>query len=489
MQILDLQPQKVFSFFSQIASIPRGSGNMDGIAAFCLAFAKERGLDSFRDAYGNVMIFKNGTPGYEQSDPVILQGHLDMVCEKAEDCSLDMESEGVRLMTDGKYLWADGTTLGADNGIAIAYILAVLDADDIPHPPLEALFTADEEIGLRGARELNASLLRGKMLINLDSEEEGVLTAGCAGGVRTSGTLPVSFEPVPEEATCYRITVSGLLGGHSGTDIQKPRKNAILVLAALLDELREAFCLGICDFSAGGRLNVIPQSASAVVSVLPKDADEFHRIVSEYRTELKRICLSIEPSTSVVAETVPKREQALLPEDADRMLFLLLQSPNGVVEMSPDIPDLVQTSINLGYAQLKEETFACGHMLRANADYSKKMLVRKLRMLFRQVRGTLQFSDDYAAWEYRAYSPLREMMIDAFEEQYGRRPVVSTIHAGLECGILAEKIHGADMVSFGPDMSEVHTPNERLSIASAQRCWTYLLSVLRKLKGSHSFAK
>lgn len=482
MQIHSIQPQEVFSYFSQISAIPHGSGNTDRLAEFCLKFAKQNGLDSFRDDYGNVMIFKNGTPGYEQSEPVILQGHMDMVCEKTSDCPIDMDQEGVELMSDGKYLWANGTTLGADNGIAVAYILALLASSDIPHPPLEALLTVDEEVGLRGARELNASYLSGKRLINIDSEQEGVLTAGCAGGVRTACRVPVAFEDLTDDAVCYRISISGLLGGHSGTDIDKPRKNAILVLAMLLDELQESIGIGICEFEAGGRLNVIPQSAYAVVSFARRDLADFYRIVSDYQSELKKICFSIEPSAAVSVEPVSGGFRSIRKENTESILFLLLQSPNGVVDMSPDIPDLVQTSLNLGYAELKGDSFECGHMIRANTAYGKKALVRRLRSLFRQIQGTIVFSDDYSAWEYKVYSPLRETMIDAFEEMYGKRPIVTTIHAGLECGILAEKIHGADMVSFGPDMSDVHTPNERLSLASAKRCWEYLLLVLCKLK-------
>ena len=483
MQYDKLKPEKVFHFFSEITKIPRGSGNMEEIAGYCLRFAEERGLKSYRDNYGNVMIFKGGTVGYEQSESVILQGHMDMVCEKRPDCPKDMEHEGIDIVIDGEYLRADKTTLGGDNGIAVAYILALLDdAGTIAHPPIEALLTADEEVGLRGAHALDASKLTGKRLINMDSEEEGILTVSCAGAVRAACAVPVVYEQTAAAMCAKKVAVSGLLGGHSGIDIGRNRKNAALVLAEFLDGLREHIRVSIAGFSSGGRLNVIPQTAEMVICIDSAQEKEFNILLAAYNSELKKACAQTEPNVCVSAADEQLPGTCLDSSSCNRVISTLLLAPNGVSAISADIPFLVQTSSNLGSVSLENGTLDFGFMIRSNTDYGKAETVRRLRALIGSTGGTVTLSDDYPAWEYRQGSPLRDTMIETYAEMYGREPQICALHAGLECGILAEKLEGTDMISIGPNMQNVHTPDERLEIKSVERCWEYLLRVLERLK-------
>ena len=483
MQNGKLKPEKVFHFFSEIAKIPRGSGNMETIAEYCLRFAETRGLRSYRDNYGNVMIFKGGTKGYEQSESVILQGHLDMVCEKRPDCPKDMEHEGIDIVIDGEYLRADGTTLGGDNGVAVAYILALLDdAGTIAHPPIEALLTADEEVGLRGAYALDASMLTGKRLINMDSEEEGILTVSCAGAVRVACTVPVAYEETAAAMCAKKVTVSGLLGGHSGIDIGRNRKNAALVLAEFLHDLSGHMHICIAGFSSGGRLNVIPNTAETVICIDSTREKEFDSLLASYNSELKKACARTETDARVSVVNTHIPATCLDSTSGNMLISTLLLAPNGVSAISTDIPFLVQTSSNLGSVSLESDALNLGFMIRSNTDYGKVGTVRRLKALIGSIGGSITLSDDYPAWEYRQVSPLRSIMIETYAEMYGREPQICAIHAGLECGILAEKLEEADMISIGPSMQNVHTPDEQLEIKSVERCWEYLLRVLERLK-------
>ena len=483
MDIANLRPGRVFHFFSEIAQIPRGSGNMQAISEYCLRFAEKRGLKAHRDDYGNVMIFKEGTEGYEQSESVILQGHLDMVCEKRADCTRDMDREGVELVVDGEYLRANGTTLGGDNGIAVAYILALLDDPGIiPHPPIEALLTADEEVGLRGAHALDASDLTGRRLINMDSEAEGILTVSCAGAVRIAASVPVEYAESSGATRAKKLTVRGLLGGHSGIDIGKNRKNAAIVLAELLYDLNRRIHASAAGFSAGGRLNVIPRTAELLVCYDGAREAEFDSLLAAYNANLKRACAQTEPDALVVAVDVPVPEKHLESASNNALISALLLAPNGVSALSADIPFLVQTSSNLGYVSLERDALNLACMIRSNTNHGKDETVRRLRALIDGLGGTIMPSDDYPAWEYRQVSPLRDAMIETYAQMHGEQPQIRAIHAGLECGILAEKLQGVDMVSIGPNMENVHTPDERLEIQSVERCWQYLLRVLERLK-------
>lgn len=483
MILKNLEPQDVFRYFEEICAIPHGSGNTEKIAEYCLAFADRHRLRAWKDAAGNIVIYAPGTPGYEESEPVILQGHLDMVCEKEPGFVKDMEKEPISLCTDGEYVFADRTTLGGDDGIAVAYILAILASDEIPHPPIEALLTNDEETGMLGARDFDASVLQGKRLINIDSEEEGILNVSCAGGVRADGMIPVTFTSIEEKNMCFgTLSVGGLLGGHSGTEIHKQRMNAVKILSEILMGVHQVIPIRLVEIAGGFKDNVIPNHAYAQFAY---DADKKERIAEEIR-KVSQCCQSnlsdVEPGLRIM---LSEGESSKVAADADstaKILFALCFSPDGVIKMSSEVEGLTETSLNMGIVELKEDRLHMGYLIRSNAAGGKQLLVKKIDAYFACLKGTVSYEADYPAWEYRRDSPLRLIMTDCFREIYGREPQVMGIHAGLECGILSGKIPGADMVSFGPDLFDVHTPKERLHIKSAKRGFEYLKLVLKNLK-------
>lgn len=478
----NLKPEKVFGFFKEISAIPHGSGNIGKIADYCEEFAKKRGLKVVREACGNVIIYKAGTKGYEQSQPVILQGHLDMVCEKRSDIKKDMTVDGIDLVVDGEWLTADGTTLGGDDGIAIAYILAILDSSDIPHPPVEALLTVDEETGMTGAEELDGSLLKGKSLINIDSEEEGFITVSCAGGVRAGVTYSLEYMNTEKEMSALEITVSGLLGGHSGVEIHKRRLNGYIVLGSALSYVLKDTELFISDLKGGDKTNVIPKSAKAVIITGTENIDAVKSAIKEYEELMKSEYASFEKGIKInVAETVLP-EKHFTRKSTDTAVFVLTNSPNGVVNVMKDNPDMVISSLNMGELSVTNNSLKIGYLIRSNSLSGKKLVSDKLRSFTEFLGGDIIFDSDYPSWEYRENSPLRDTMARIFEEMYGKKPIITSIHAGLECALLSDKLPNTDMVSIGPDMENVHTPDERLNIPSVERTWNYLLSVLKALK-------
>lgn len=483
MLLSELSPREVFYYFQKLALIPHGSGNTDQIAEFCMEFAKEHGLKARRDQANNVVIFAGGTQGYEQSKPVILQGHLDMVCEREEDCRLDMEKEGLEVCTDGVTVWARGTTLGGDDGIAVAYILAVLASDTIAHPPIEAVLTSDEEIGMLGARALDVSDLTGKQLINIDSEEEGVLCVSCAGGVRAYCDIPFHKEQVDPAASCaYRIGVSGLLGGHSGMEIHKQRENAVKLLGNVLAIANRACTLSLVSATGGGKENAIPNVAEAIVCVPMNQAHMLEYSVTEFLKLMHQELSTTEPELLITAKPVDIPEQCMDQESTRRVIFALQQIPDGMQKMSPEIEGMVQTSLNLGVLQTEDNHVALRYLIRSNTASGKQLILEKVTAFVEYLGGTVTMQSDYPAWEYRVKSELRETMIRTFEEVYQKAPEVTAIHAGLECGILAGKMMDIDMISFGPTLLNVHTPKESMDVASVQRSWEYLVKVLENLR-------
>ena len=482
MNVQDLKPKNVFDYFIKISSIPHGSGNTQGLVDYCLEFSKEHNLEASTDNAGNVLIKKNGTPGYEDHEPVVLQGHLDMVCEKVSDCNIDMATQPIELMTDGEWLWAKGTTLGGDDGIALAFIFALLADNEVKHPPIEALFTTDEEVGLIGAHGLDVSNIKGRKLINIDSEAEGVLTVSCAGAARIICNMPVAQLKLSSDEYCaFEVKVSGLLGGHSGIDINAHRRNSGKVLIELLDWIFHKVRISICDFKCGGRLNVIPSSATAVFCCSRDKKALTQTIITDFVRLMKHECMSTEPGINITFNETEVPEIGSSPAGTRQLVFALMECPHGVYGMSPDIEGLVQTSINLGNVSYSNGSLDLGFMARSNNDYGKRVLIRKLSLLTEQLQGMMSVEGDYPAWEYRIDSPLRDTMVQAYADFYGDVPKVTAIHAGLECGIIGEKIPGMDMVSVGPTMLNVHTPNEKLNIASCERSYNYLLRVLELL--------
>lgn len=479
-----LNPREVFSYFEQICAIPHGSGNTKKITEYLLKFADENNLRAYCDKAGNVIIYVEATPGYEEHEPVILQGHMDMVCAKIADCELDMEEDGLKIQTDGEYVWADGTTLGGDDGIAVAYILAILAAKDLSHPPIEAILTADEETDMGGARGLETEYLRGRRLINIDSEEEGVLTVSCAGGVGVFGKLPINYveaEYNGERLAALQISISDLMGGHSGSEIHKPRQNAVLLLAKMLKDLRTQYEFTIAHFQGGSKDNAIPKEAEAIICVEAAREEALEELAIAWAEEVTSILEETEPEMSMVIAGILPVATCMDQESTDRVLDFLDEVPNGAVVMSQNIDGLVQTSSNLGIAWIENDSFCTTFLIRSSVAEEKEAMKQIIQQCAQKYSGTVTYDADYPAWEYEEDSPLREKMITVYEEMYGQKPLIEAVHAGLECGFLAEKIPGLDMVSFGPNLEGVHTPDERMEVASVSRCWEYLLRLLERL--------
>ena len=502
MNLNELTPSEVFSYFEKICSIPHGSGNTGMIADYCLEFAKLHGLKASKDAADNVVIFKAGSSGYEDCEPVILQGHLDMVCEKEPDCDIDMSVQSIKACTDGKTVWADGTTLGADDGIAVAFILAVLASDTIAHPPIQAVLTSDEEIGMLGARDLDTSDLTAKRLINIDSETEGILYVSCAGGVRAECDIPVAYEEaerwladgeqnddmsggasdVQNGSACFEVKISGLAGGHSGVEIHKQHTNAIQLLASLLSYASGAADFRLVSLSGGGKENAIPKEAKAVVSVRSCDATTFEQSIKESAAVWQQEISASEPNAKIAVEkTDIAADKVLDSKSTANVIYALQLSPDGVYKMSQEIKGMVQTSLNLGTAYLDADKLVYKYLIRSNTAAGKKLLLERVTAFVKHLSGKVVTMSDYPAWEYKSDSQLRKICVESFANVYGHEPEVTSIHAGLECGILAGKMPGVDMISFGPTLESVHTPDECIDAASVERTWEYLLAILKRM--------
>ncbi|MBR3978988.1 MAG: aminoacyl-histidine dipeptidase [Oscillospiraceae bacterium] len=472
-----LNPASVFSYFEDICDIPHGSGNTKAVSDYLVAFAKENGLRYIQDADNNVIIFKPGTAGYETHSPVILQGHMDMVCEKDEDCPINMDTDGLNIAHDGNYVFAKGTTLGGDNGIAVAIGLALLASRDIPHPPLEVLITVDEEIGLLGAASVDVSALQGKTLINLDSEEEGIFTVACAGGATATISLPAPRHPV--YGPCIRLVVEGLQGGHSGAEIHKNRANANKVMGELLSRIQKIMPLSITSLSGGAKDNAIPRSCQVTAVMLGMNVDPINEIIETLQSEIRSTY--DEPEAIVRGENVEALGgNALSAELSAKVISLLCAVPNGIQAMSEEIPGLVQTSLNLGIAKLEQE-LTLSFSVRSSVNSEKEALIEKLRQVAAFHDAAYSQMGEYPAWEYKKESVLRDTMVRVYQQMYGKEPEIMAIHAGLECGLFSEKIPGLDCISLGPEMHDIHTSREKLGIASTARIWQFLLEVLKQL--------
>lgn len=476
-KLAGLKPASVFAYFEKICSIPHGSGNTKAISDYLVSFAREQGIRWVQDGLNNVLLFQEGTCGMEDHAPVILQGHMDMVCEKDPDSPIHMDTDGLDVTHDGTCVYARGTTLGGDDGIAVAYALALLADRRIPHPPLEVIITVDEETGMYGAADIDLSGLRGRTLINLDSEDEGIFTVSCAGGARAAITLPARRRAIC--GPCVRLTVDGLQGGHSGVEIHKNRANANKVMGELLGRIRQEMPLCIAALQGGAKDNAIPRSCTATIVVLGMHPERINGICETLQGEIARDY--DEPEVKIFGDDVDAMgANALSTEDSAAVIALLNAVPNGVQAWSEDIPGLVQTSLNLGVLKLEEEmnlTFS----VRSSVNREKRALLDKLAELAKFHGGSCSETGEYPAWEYKKDSVLRDTMVRIFRQMFGKEPQVVAIHAGLECGLLSEKLPGLDCVSIGPDMHDIHTSREKLEIESTRRTWEFLLEVLKAL--------
>ncbi len=465
----NLKPQKVFKFFEDICAIPHGSGNTKKISDYCVAFAKERGLEYIQDELNNVIIKKPASKGCEDREAVILQGHIDMVCEKAPDRVIDFEKEGLTLGIDGDWIYAEGTTLGADNGIAVAMALCVLDDDTLVHPPLEVVFTVDEETGMYGAEGLDCSVLSGKRFINMDTGEEGSLTAGCAGGARAGLSLPLSFADCALEGVT--VTVDGLKGGHSGGEINAGRLNSNRVLAEFLSTLG---ALRIADIKGGLKDNVIPSFSECVISA----NGDIEALANSFAEKAK---VDTDPGLIITVKPAGKICRAVTEEDSRKAVEFLTTVPNGIQAMSEDMEGLVETSLNLGILSIENDKLEISFAVRSSKDAEKEKLLSRLSDFAEKYGADFSSKGHYPAWEYRKSSSLRDVMNSTFKKMYGKELNVYAVHAGLECGLFCGKIAGLDAVSMGPNMQDIHTCRERLSISSTERVYQYLCEVLKQL--------
>lgn len=478
-----LQPAEVLKYFSELSDVPRGSGNEKGVSDFLVGFAKEHNLEVIQDKAYNVIIKKPGSKGYENSPGVILQGHMDMVCEKKPDSDHDFLKDPLQLrVVDGKWLYATGTTLGADDGIAVAMGMAIVASDEIPHPPIEFLITTSEETGMDGAMALDPANITGETLINIDSEEEGILTVSCAGGCTAQISLPICREKTPKEMTALSIDIDGLLGGHSGIEINKGRANANKVLGRLLYKAGEKVRLVSVD--GGSKHNAIPRDAHAMVVVDPMDEAAVKDLAcslektlrDEYKTADPGICITVNP-----AKEMP--EQVMTQQCAKNVAYLLYLLPDGVQSMSMDIPGLVESSLNAGVLKTGENMVEISTAVRSCVGSIKQNIYNRIEAIAALTDASVSAEGQYPEWQYDPDSKLREICVEQYESLFGKKPEVSAIHAGLECALFAEKFDGRlDMISVGPTMIGVHTAEEHLNIASTQRTWKYLLAVLEALK-------
>lgn len=476
-KLAGLEPASVFYYFEQLCAIPHGSGNTKAISDYLVDFAREQGLRYIQDSLNNVILFQEGTCGLEAHDPVIIQGHMDMVCEKDLDCPIDMDTQGLDIAHDNEYVFARGTTLGGDDGIALAYALALLADRSIPHPPLEVVITVDEETGMDGAAGIDLSMLQGRTLLNIDSEEEGIFTVSCAGGAKSTLSLPLPRHPV--YGPCVKVTIDGLQGGHSGVEIHKKRANANKIMGILLARIQELFPICITSLQGGGKDNAIPRSCSVTFVALGMYIERINDVAAQLQAEIR--ANFDEPQAVVFGDDVDALGgNALSTEDSAKVVKLLCEVPNGIQRWSEDIPGLVQTSLNLGVLELKESlqlTFA----LRSSVGAEKEAMARQLQEIAEQFGADYSQKGDYPAWEYKKDSRLRDTMVQVYRQMFQKEPEVVAIHAGLECGLLGEKLPGLDCVSIGPDMQDIHTSRERLSISSTERTWKFLLEVLKAL--------
>ncbi len=481
MRILsELEPQKVFFYFEEICQIPHGSGNVERISDYLKAFAEERELEVKQDEAKNIIIIKEATVGYEKEPAIMIQGHMDMVAVHKPECNIDMTKDALKLVVEGDKVYAEGTSLGGDDGIAVAYALAILDDDSLKHPRLEVVITVDEETGMDGARVIDLSMLKAKRLLNIDSEEEGIFLAGCAGGARVDCMLQPVF--TKKTGLFYDLTIGGLAGGHSGVEIHKERGNSNKLAGRLLWSLYlQEISMGVICIKGGVADNAIPRETIMKVVVDSEQKENFESAVKAFEATVKSELITKDPDFFVAAKQEGSGDGEAVCDNEFGVLAAFLHSlPDGVQAMSADVPGLVETSLNLGVLKLEEKALHASFSVRSSMESSKKALIEKLMAIVVLAGGEAQMSGDYPGWAYRVHSPLRDKMLVLYEEMYASKPKVEAIHAGLECGLLMAKVKDLDCVSFGPNIYNIHTTEEYLSIASVKRVWEYLVNFMEK---------
>ncbi len=475
------KPELVWKHFEELCNCPRPSKKEEKAVEYVVGFAKSKNLEVIKDSFGNVIIKKPASPGKENLKTVILQGHLDMVCEKNRDVEHDFDNEGIKPYIDGDWVKAKGTTLGADNGIGVAAALAVLEDPTLNHGPIECLFTLDEETGLTGASSLGTGLLKGEILINLDSEELGAFFIGCSGGKNTQPKFTFKKENLPADSACFEVKVAGLQGGHSGLEIHTGRGNAIKIITRLLRQASKKFNLRLSKVEGGNKHNAIPREAFAIVSIENKTKDNFLKFVDEFNSIVKAENSTIEPNLKVSAEPVSNVDSVMDLKTQMNILNALHSVPHGVIKMSADIPGLVETSTNLAVVLTENNEVKIVTSQRSSVQTEIEDIADVVSSVFELAGAEVKMGEGYPGWKPNVDSEILKIFKSSYKELYGTDAEIKAIHAGLECGILGEKYPGLDMISFGPTMNDVHSPDEKLKISTVEPFYTLLSKVLENI--------
>jgi len=485
MEVKDLKPALIWQCFDQVTKVPRPSCHEEQIRDFLINFAKSHNVAVKTDKCGNVLMHKDATPGMENAPVVILQAHMDMVAEKNGNVEHDFLKDPIDTYVDGDWVKARGTTLGADNGIGIAAAMAVMIDPDLKHGPVEALFTVNEEIGLEGAQNLGEDMLGGNILINLDSEDDGEIFVGCAGGIDTTAWFDYKRSLAPDNFSYLKISVSGLLGGHSGGDIHLGRANANKLVARFLWGCSQKWNLELIEFDGGNLRNAIPREAHAVFGIETELADDLMKALQDYAGWIQNEYAGIEPSISIKVEEVAKPEYSIDQTTSIALVRALYSAPHGVISMSRDIEGLVETSTNLAAVKMEEgNRIKVTTSQRSSVESRKYSIAGQVEALFQLAGAKVDHSDGYPGWAPNMKSPIMKIAADAYEELFGVKPAIKAIHAGLECGLFLDKYPHLDMVSFGPTMTGVHSPDEQLLIPTVDKFWRHLCLTLEKVAKS-----
>ena len=478
----NLKSFEAIKFFKEMNEIPRGSGNEKAVSDWLVKFAKDRNLEVIQDEALNVIIKKPATSGYESAPIVILQGHMDMVCEKNQGTEHDFEKDPIEFIIDGDFIKANGTTLGADNGIAVAYALAILDNKTIAHPPIEVLITTEEETGMGGATNLNPEHLNGRILINIDSEEEGVLLVSCAGGVRLKFSVPTNYENIEGNYSSLAIKIRGLKGGHSGMEIKKERGNANKMMGRFLMDLNSVVDFKLASLNGGAKMNAIPREADAIIAVRPEDIVKVEGKVKEWSSIFINELQGIDDDLKLTYEVTKSVDKVFCDDTRQKVIRTLFLLPNGVQTMSKEMNGLVESSNNLGIVTTLDNSVTFESSIRSSVRSLKEKMANQMELIANITGGKWECYAAYPEWEYSPNSYIRDIFQKVYKEMTGKELEIAAIHAGLECGLFKEKFGDMDMASFGPNMYGVHTPDEKLSISSTKRTWELLLNVLKDIK-------
>ena len=484
MNIFDLEPKSVMKFFYEINQIPRGSGNEKAISDYLVGFAKERGLEVIQDEALNVLIRKSATKGYESHKGVIIQGHMDMVCSKNAGVEHDFEKDPIDMMIDGDYITANGTTLGADNGIAVAMGLALIDANDLQHPEIELIITTDEEVGLNGAIAFDASQLNGGYYLNLDSEEEGEFTIGCAGGLKAIVKLPIYKEKMDtSHLICKEVSITKLNGGHSGVDIDRYRANAIKLTGRILCKLDEELEFSLLDIYGGDKDNVIPRETFFTLAFAKEEESQFDNLLDAISIKIQNEFQATDPNIEIVSKTidVDSTIEVLAESALETLIFLLMTVPNGIQTMSPELEGFVESSLNIGKVAVEDDHIIFLFAVRSSIASLKEYITNQLKCYADYCNAEFIKTAEYPEWPVKNNTQLLEKAIEVYKTMYKKEPIVKSIHAGLEGGVFMEKLPHLEAISLGPDMDGVHSPDERISISSIQRTYDYLIKLIEAL--------